>query len=52
MHLLDWLALKRQILQHFIYLLCLLRIVSDINISIIIMFLDVERNWRLRWGTL
>ena len=51
LHLLNRLALKRQVLQHSIYLLCLRRILRD-KILLTVLLLHVERNWGLRWGTL
>jgi hypothetical protein len=51
LHLLDRLALKRQVLQHSIYLLCLRRILRD-KILLTMLLLHVERNWGLRWGAL
>jgi hypothetical protein len=52
LHLLDRLALKRQVLKHFIYLLSLRRILRDCMLLQIMLLLCVERNWGLRWGTL
>ena len=52
LHLLDRLALKRQVLKHFIYLLSLRRILRDCMLLQIMLLLRVERNWGLRWGTL